>query len=340
MNEREKGRGCLGWGLRIVGGLLGLIVIVAIVGTIYESRAARAARAQHPAPGELVAVNGRQMHIHCAGEGSPTVILDAGQGGWSIAWTEIMPQISTSTRVCAYDRAGYGWSEPADDARSPQDIADDLAALFDAATIDGPYVIVGFSYTGLSSRLFAQHHPDEVVGMVLVDPATEFDNELMDEVLSQQQRATVGVFQTFRMLAQLGVVRWLDPREMAPYAPFIPQDAAQPDIYYSFIAEPEWWETSTQEFVSRLNDETLDNVRTSGEIPDIPLVIIGAETVGGEDDGFEAYAAAHLEHLQELATRSSKGEFILAEGSTHEVPRDRPDLVVKAILRVVEQVRE
>lgn len=332
----KKRKGYLGWLLRIILGFLSLLILLGIIGAIYQARATSADRAKFTPSGQLVDVDGKQMHIACQGEGSPTVILDAGTGGWSIAWEEVTPELAQETQVCAYDRAGLGWSEAADDARTPQDIADDLKALLDAASISAPYIMTGFSYTGLSARLFSAQHPEDVVGLILVDPTTEFDNELMDENLMRQQRATVGIYQTFGLAARLGLVRFLDPREMAPYAPFIPENAAKPDIYYSFVSEPLWWETSRKEFVSRLNNETLVNIRDNGTMRDIPTIIIGAETVGGEGDGFEVFSEMHLNHLRKLAARSSQGEFILAENSTHEVPRDRPDVIIEAVQQVIE----
>ena len=335
----KRRRGVLKGLLRGLAALLGLAILLSVVGIIYQSRASAADRARYTAPGEFVKVDGRQMHLHCQGEGSPTVILDAGQGSWSIAWSDVAPELARRTRVCTYDRAGYGWSEAADDERTPQAIADDLKALLDAAEVPSPYIITGFSYTGLSSRLFAAQNPAEVAGMVLVDPATEFDNELMDEELMRQQRSAVGIFQALGLAARMGLVRLLDPHEMAPYAPFIPENAAQPDIYYSFISEPQWWQTSQKEFVARLSDETLAYVRDNGKIRDIPLVIIGAEMVRGEGrDGFEAYTEAHLKRLEELAGRSSQGIFMLAENSSHEVPRDRPEVVIEAVQQVIENL--
>jgi pimeloyl-ACP methyl ester carboxylesterase len=339
MTETPRRRGCLWWGLRIIGGLLLLLFVIAVAGALYQSRASAADRARYTPPGDLTPVNGRQMHIHCQGEGSPTVILDAGQGGWSLEWSEIMPQLNNTTQVCAYDRAGYGWSDPATDDRTPQNAADDLAALLDAAAIAGPYVVVGFSHAGLSTRLFAAQHAEDVVGMVLIDPATEFDNELMDETVRKQQRSTVGIFQTAGLAARLGIVRLLDPREMAPYAPFIAQNPTQPDIYYSFVSEPTWWQTSAKEFTSRLSDATLEYVHANGQIPNIPVIIIGAKTASASGDGGEAASEARLSRLNELAERSSQGHFVLAEDSSHEIPRERPDLVVAAIQQVLEETR-
>jgi pimeloyl-ACP methyl ester carboxylesterase len=339
MRETPLRRGCLWWGLSIIGGLLLLLCVIAVVGAIYQARVSAADRVRYPPPGDLVLVNGRHMHIHCQGKGSPTVILDAGQGGWSIDWSEIMPQLNTTTQVCAYDRAGYGWSDPATDDRTPQHAADDLAALLDAAAIAGPYIVVGFSHAGLATRLYAAQHPEEVVGMVLIDPATEFDNELMDETLRQQQQATIGLFQAFGFAARLGIIRLLDPREMAPYAPFLAQNPTQPDIYYRFVAEPNWWQTSAKEFSSHLSEATLDYVHTNGPIPNLLVTIIGAEIVTEREDGGEAISAARLSRLKALAERPSQGQFILAADSSHEVPRERPDIVVVAIQQILAATR-
>ena len=310
MNENAKTNrgGCGFWMVRIAGVIIAVIVVLLVIGCAVESGAHDRAMEQYPAPGEMVEVDGRMMHIQCAGEGSPTVILDAGQGGWSIDWGPIFDEISEETRVCAYDRAGYGWSEVADDARTPSDIARDLGALLDAAGIEGPYVVTGFSYTGLSTRIFAAQHPDEVVGMVLVDPAIEYDVQLYDENIKKQQQAAIGMFQGFTLLARAGIVRFMGPENMAPYAPFFPEDVYQPDVYFTFVAAPQWWQTSTLEFIA--NEMVLEDVAELGPIAaDLPLVIIGAEYVGGPDDGFAELTAQRAEKLQEIAGRSSQGEL-------------------------------
>lgn len=339
MTKTPLRRGCLWWGLRISGGLLMLLFVLTVVGAIYESRASAVVRTRYPPPGELVLVKGRSMHIHCQGEGSPTIILDAGQGGWSIDWIEIMPQLSPMTQVCAYDRAGYGWSEPAPDDRTPHHAADDLAALLEAATITGPYIVVGFSHAALATRLYAAQHPKEVVGMVLIDPATEFDNELMDQALKQQQQSTVGIFQALGLAARVGLIRLLDPREMAPYAPFITQHPMHPDIYYSFVSEPTWWQTSSKEFSSRLRDTILTSVQTNGQIPPIPVTVIGAQNISAQGNDSKIFSEARLSRLHELAEHSSQGEFILAENSSHDVLYDRPDLIIAAIQQILEKAR-
>jgi pimeloyl-ACP methyl ester carboxylesterase len=279
------------------------------------------------------------MHIHCVGAGSPTIILDAGQGGWSSDWANIMPELSRHNQVCAFDRAGYGWSDAAEAGRSPRDAANDLDALLTAAEIEPPYLLVGFSHAGLAGRIFAAQHAAQMAGLVLVDPATEFDNELLGPELVRQQQSALGIFNGFSLLARLGVLRLIGPENMAGSAPFIAEEPANPDLYYAFVADPQWWETSTQEFASRLDEENLEQVRRLGRIPEIPLVIIGSDTLdtaGGAADA-QALQAARHQVMQGLAEQSAQGEFIVAEGSTHNVLVDRPDVVVHVVETMVEE---
>lgn len=273
------------------------------------------------------------MHIRCQGEGSPTIVLDAGQGGWSTDWAQIMPELSGNNRVCAYDRPGYGWSEPAQDARSPLQAADDLQALLEAADVAPPYVLVAFSHAGLGARIFAARQAEQMAGLVLIDPATEWDNELMGAEIVQQQRSAVGLFQGFGLLARLGVLRLVGTESMAGSAPFIAPEVAEPEIYHAFVAGPQWWETSTKEFASRLDEENLAQVSTFGAVGDMPLAVIAAETIeaaGGVD--VNALQAARHERLRALAAQSPAGEFIVAEGSSHNVLADRPDVVIETVL--------
>jgi pimeloyl-ACP methyl ester carboxylesterase len=126
-------------------------------------------------PGQLVDIGGRHINLHCTGAGGPTVILMAGLFSWSVVWYKTQPAIAQKTRVCAFDRAGYGFSDPGPRPQILSDVVDDLHAALNAGPIPGPYVLVGHSLGGIEARLYAQRWPKEVVGMVLVDtsPAGE-----------------------------------------------------------------------------------------------------------------------------------------------------------------------
>ena len=142
----------------------------------------------------------------------------------------------------------------------------------------------------------------------------------------------MGIFQGFGLAARLGLVRLIGAENMAESAPFIGTDPADPTIYYAFVADPQWWETSTQEYVSSLNDELMEMVRQEGAIQDIPLVIIGSDVLDTNGNpALEGVQDARHDMLKKLAAQSNQGEFIIAEGSTHQIITDRPDAVLEAV---------
>src|SRR6201987_5033971 len=126
-------------------------------------------------PGQRVDIGGRNINLHCAGSGSPTVILMAGIFSWSVVWYKTEPVIARKTRVCAFDRAAYGFSDPAPRPQVLSDTVNDLHAVLIAAPMSGPYVLVGHSLGGVEARLFTQRWPKDVAGVILVhtSPAQE-----------------------------------------------------------------------------------------------------------------------------------------------------------------------
>ena len=162
-------RGLGAWVRRgLVWMIVGLLAL-AVIGAVYQAVATEMDQRAYPPPGEMVDVGGYRLHINCVGQGSPTVILESGLGNMSVDWANVQPEVAKTTRVCAYDRAGTGWSEPGPEPRDPQQIAHELHTLLGNAGIDGPYVLVGQSFGGLYVRMYAARYPKEVEGMVLVD---------------------------------------------------------------------------------------------------------------------------------------------------------------------------
>lgn len=195
----RRRRGCLFFARR---GLL-LLVVIAVVGALYQIAATESDRRAYPPPGQMVAVGGHQMHILCAGEGSPTVILEAAGGHFSATWALVHPAIAQSTRVCAYDRAGYGWSEPGPEPRDAGRIATELHTLLEQARIDPPYVLVGHSVGGIYIRVYNAQYPGEAVGMALVD-ATHPDNWARQGESIETLQTVAGVS---AVLARVGLAR-------------------------------------------------------------------------------------------------------------------------------------
>jgi pimeloyl-ACP methyl ester carboxylesterase len=145
------------------------MVALAAIGGGYETvREATDAKA-YPMPGRLIDVGEHRLHLHCTGSGTPTVVLEPGGGESSSNLGWIAPAVARDTRVCVYDRAGRGWSEPADRPQDGGQIAADLHTLLQRGHIAGPYLLAGHSFGGLYALTFAARYPGEVAGMVLVD---------------------------------------------------------------------------------------------------------------------------------------------------------------------------
>ena len=173
---RKEPAGCLVQMGRILLGLLVLLIVLAAAGLIYESSARTKELSGVSAPGQLVDVGGHKLHIVCRGEktaGQPTVILEAGAGAWSIHWHAIQRQAAQLARVCAYDRAGFGWSDAGPPPRDGERIVAELHALLAGSGESGPYLLVGASRGGQYIRLYRDAYPEEVMGLVLVDAEPE-----------------------------------------------------------------------------------------------------------------------------------------------------------------------
>jgi pimeloyl-ACP methyl ester carboxylesterase len=145
------------------------MVALASIGGGYQTLGEAADATAYPMPGQLIDVGGHRLHLYCAGSGSPTVVLEPGAGEMSSNFGWIAPAIARSTRTCVYDRAGRGWSEAAQPARTGIQMAADLHTLLQRGHVPGPYVLAGHSFGGLYVQAFAARYPTEVAGLVLID---------------------------------------------------------------------------------------------------------------------------------------------------------------------------
>ncbi|HYP45036.1 MAG TPA: alpha/beta hydrolase [Propionibacteriaceae bacterium] len=148
--------------------VLAVLALAAVGGGYQTVREAADAKA-YPPPGQLIDVGVHRLHLNCTGSGSPTVVLDPGAGMKSSDLRLVSPAVARDTRVCVYDRAGRGWSEPAATPQDAKQITTDLHTLLQRGQVPGPYVLAGHSFGGLYALTFAARYPDEVAGMVLVD---------------------------------------------------------------------------------------------------------------------------------------------------------------------------
>src|SRR5215213_11425435 len=206
---------------RIGMALLGLVVVLlalALAGALYQAIATELAERAYPPPGEMVDVGGYSLHINCVGQGSPTVVLDGGSGEMSAQWVLVQREVSGTTRVCAYDRAGMGWSEMGPEPRDAKQISSELHALLEGANIEGPYVLVGHSFGGLYMQTYAARYPEEVAGMALIDSSQpdQFSYQPVTRDSYEPQEFAVA-----SLAARLGIVRLLS--KFAPAPPELPQ---------------------------------------------------------------------------------------------------------------------
>src|SRR5918997_6390468 len=310
-------------GVRLVGLFSIIIILILLIAPIASMSASS------PPPGRLVNVGGDgiNMHIHCTGEGSPTVVLDAGLNGGTMSWAKVQEQVSNHTRVCSYDRAGMSWSEPGPKPRTFMRIADELHALLQAAGEDGPYVLVGHSVGAHTIRFFAQEYPTDVAGIVLVDPAHEkiLSTELIP-VIQELQRTYVGY-------AHIGFWRYVlnpDFTKKGPEGPDVPIEIINNlEVVYSAksLSTAAGELAAMYETVRALN---ATNVR--GAWGDKPTIVLSA-------DNEIAHLTGALEHHEELASLSTRGEHILVPGG-HNIHYEHPDIVAEAILNIVNTVRQ
>jgi pimeloyl-ACP methyl ester carboxylesterase len=304
-------------------GLVGLFLIFILILLI----APIASIAALQPPGRLVDVgDGINMHIYCTGEGSPTVVLDAGLNGGTMSWAGVQEQVSNHTRVCSYDRAGMSWSEPGTKPRTYMRIADELHALLDAAGEQGPYVLVGHSVGAHTVRFFVQKYPTDVAGIVLVDPAHEkiLTTELIPAI-QQIQRTYVGYAHGgfWRYILNPGFI-------MGVEGPNVPLEIIKNlEVVYS----PKSLYTAADELAAMYETvRALNSTYVMGALDDKPAIVLSA-------DNEIAHLTGALEPHKELASLSTRGEQILVP-SGHNIHYEHPDVVAEAILKVVDSVRQ
>jgi len=341
----SKKRGCLKWGGVAVGAIVLLLIVVLALVWVQGSRAKAALRSQYPPPGELVDVGGYKMHLYCQGSGSPTVILDSGLGDFSLAWELVRPEVAQSTRICAYDRAGLGWSERGPKPRTVENIVEELHTLLTNGGIDGPYVLVGHSMGGVYVRAYAFDYPEEVVGMVLVDTSHEEQDtrfptafsELNDRVRAQMQQFLL----VPQLLNSLGLMA-MSPQDY-PDAYLPPMPEATVDVYKGVVLSSETFFAALREQYAHVDDNMAEmrekHITTLG---DIPLVVLSAAKMElPEGYGLTEVDIAEMQAVQaqmhaELAALSSQGVVVRAEESTHYIQFDQPELVIEAMNHVLD----
>ena len=300
-------------------------------------------------PQQLVDIGGRRLNLYCQGHGTPTVILEGGLESSTIAWRKVHAELAKTTRVCAYDRAGCGFSDPGPLPRDTRSLADDLAALTKAARLRPPYVLVGASLGGGIVRLYADTHRADVGGMVLVDPHTEHEENRLEAV-------SPGFLQRIKkgndsLRACLTAVEAGVPAPGSKAAEDCVDDpdpefpATVNDHFAQLSSHAPFYRDALSESESELGsgaDQVEASKRSYGALP---LIVLTSTTPESPDPNhpdvyFEARTKVVIAMHEETARLSTRGVNRTIPGATHHIMLSVPQAVIDAVNEVVAEVRK
>jgi pimeloyl-ACP methyl ester carboxylesterase len=324
----------------------------AILGAAYQAWGTRRDAERHPPPGRLVDVGGHRLHLFESGSASgPTILLEAGLMSTVLSWTELQRELSKSSRVVSYDRAGLGWSDLGPMPRTADRIVDELHALLGCAGIPPPYILVGHSFGGLTMPLFAARFPAEVAAVVLVDPVAPAEWNPPSEHDRKQTRIGATVCRRAALLSRIGLLRFVaflltsgvkklgavlvrmisrgSPKESgtvsSPWFAALP--ANEKAMASVFWIQPKFALT----IASQLENLPVSAARVArlDSFCDKPVVIFSART---------APEHRKKEHAA-MAARLPCGEHVLAENSNHWIMQEEPERVIRAIEKVASDAK-
>lgn len=336
-------------GNRCRAGLVVLLFCIALCAAAKE-----VSRIDDPAythPQRLVEVEpGRRLNLYCTGKGPLTVIFDSGVTGETVSWALVQPVISARTRACSYDRAGTGYSDPGTRTGTSANIVDDLHRLLVAASIGPPYILVGHSYGGMNVRLYKDHYPSEVVGMVLVDPSHEEWVERawrlapLQRPYEQRTADFEPMWRGERECVRAATVGFVKGTDL--YA----QCVADPDEHLSDAINAAYLKTHLSpgyQQAQLTEDENLhfassDQLRDARIwYGDMPLIVLAAGDrpklrAGETQEHHEAINRLYYTLFDELAALSRRGINRVVPNTGHDIPMTQPAAISNAILEVMD----
>jgi pimeloyl-ACP methyl ester carboxylesterase len=306
-----------------------VLFLLALAGASYQAIATRRDARRFPERGQLVDVGGYRLKLNCTGTGSPTVILESGFGDVSIEWGTVQAQIAKFSRVCSYDRAGYGGSDPGPMPRTSLRIATELHALLKNAGEMPPYVLVGSSFGGYNVRVFNGLYPNDVTGIVLADAVQEDQYELLPKAwraLSAEQLEHCERLARYSFfVVDLGIGRLM-----------LRAQGSNGNGAYLILQKKYLRARASELEQMRVSAE---QARAADHISDKPLVMLTAAentdatlSSGLSQHDFEEFQRIWVDDLQmRLAHLSRDGRRTMVAGSGHDIPSDRPDSIVNAV---------
>jgi pimeloyl-ACP methyl ester carboxylesterase len=294
--------------------------------------------------------DGRMIHVVCMGKGSPTVILTAGLGDWAVAWSMVQPEIASTTRVCAWDRPGFGLSDARPQPQSVATTTADLEATLARQSIPGPFILVGHSAGGFESLLYADRHPSQVVGMVLIDPTVPGQTELMKSVASALAASNETYMTEVAKLIRRCVVelraagRTTSPECDIPMPPNYPADLVKGlRVQYARPAQGEGV-ASFYENWTLSGQQVINPARSYGSMP---LIVLTATDSPPSPPGTSTevveqgrlYLDAFSREHDKLAALSTRGINSRVPGTSHYIQSIKPQVVIDAVEAIVAEAR-
>lgn len=333
-----------GWG---VAGLAGLVLVAVAVTAVLDA----IDRRRVLPPGDLVELaDGRRLHVHVMGPADddvsgaaerPTVVLEAGSGGFAASMAWLHRDLAAHTTAVAYDRAGYGFSDPDDRPVDAASVADDLHEALQRRGLAGPYVLVGHSLGGGYIRVFAARHPDEVAALVLLDPVHEEQLERQPAEATEQLEQARQQLAIAPLLARLGVFRLLDVQ--GDIVASLPADAGEQHRARSVTAAGMRAYSREVAVLGDLLHEIghAEDATATAPFAGLPVQIISA-TDPAEGETPAARQAMDTLH-RELADRSPTATHTTIDGADHLSLITDPDharTVTTLITRLLDDLAE
>jgi pimeloyl-ACP methyl ester carboxylesterase len=331
---------------------IAIAAFVVLSGWVYQQVGTARDRKRHSTPGNLVNLEGHSLHLLSMGEGSPTVVFESGLMSTVLSWQDVQPEIAKDTRAVSYDRAGLGWSDAGPAPRDAERIVSELHQLLDQAQVSPPFILVGHSFGGLTTRLFAARFPDEVAGLVLIDPVVPGEWNPASEHNQKRIRTGAKILRRATALSRLGLIRFVsfllrvgakplaEPlvRLMSKGAPKGDGTSSSPLFWNLPPSEramaPVFWVQPkfTDTIASQLENlpRSAAQVAAAEDLKDVPVTIISAVNTP---------AKRKAEHVA-TAEVSSCGKHLTAARSGHWVVTDEPEVVLRAIREMIERTRK
>jgi pimeloyl-ACP methyl ester carboxylesterase len=328
-----------------------LLVVLCATGAIYQALGTAADERRYPPPGRMIDIGGCRLHLIQSGGDGPPVIFESGISATCLSWTHVRVQVEEFARACTYDRAWLGWSEPADAPRTTSTIAQELHALLCAANVPAPYILVGHSFGGMLVRAYAAKYPEQVAGLVLVDPLSPSEWLNISPAHARMLRLGVKLARRGALLARIGVVRlslallmtrsrrlqrlrriqniprWIaklsSGRGESVISRLVGEVSKMPPETWPMVRAHWCQAKSFQGLATYLESLPASAAEANAlvEPGNLPVIVLSAANSTPQQ----------LQERDAMARRSPHGKHVIAAKSGHWIQLDEPELVVQAI---------